>query len=111
MNKGIISITHSAAVYIKTLLDKDQLNPIGIRINVEKGGCSGNKYKFEYVYKKEEYDEEITDKSIKIFVNSNIILKIFGTTLDYIDGKVQAGLIFINPNEKEKCGCGASVLF
>jgi iron-sulfur cluster assembly protein len=38
------------------------------------------------------------------------VLKIFGTKLDYVDEKIQSGFVFVNPNEKGKCGCGESVL-
>ena len=46
----------------------------------------------------------------QVFNNSNAILKIFGTKLDYVDKKVQSGFVFINPNEKGRCGCGESFL-
>jgi Fe-S cluster assembly iron-binding protein IscA len=49
MKKNIISITDSAADHIRELLKKDSKMPIGIGINVETGGCSGSKYKFEYI--------------------------------------------------------------
>ena len=59
MKKNIISITDSAADHIRELLKKDSKMPIGIGINVETGGCSGSKYKFEYIYQKKELDEEV----------------------------------------------------
>ena len=106
----MISITDTAAIYIKDLLKKDKKKPIGIRVNIQSAGCSGNKYRFEYIYEENECDEEVRDKGVRIFINPNIILKIFGTQLDYIDKKIKSGLIFINPNEKGRCGCGESVL-
>ena len=110
INKNIISITDSAAEHIKSLLKKDNKKPIGIGVNIESGGCSGSKYKFEYVYQKKELDEEVVDKGVRVFVNPSTVLKIFGTELDYIDEKIKSGFVFINPNEKGKCGCGESVL-
>ncbi|WP_236870550.1 HesB/IscA family protein [Candidatus Bandiella numerosa] len=110
MKKNIISITDSAADHIRELLKKDSKKPIGIGINVEAGGCSGSKYKFEYIYQKKELDEEVNDKGIRVFINPSAVLKIFGTKLDYVDEKIQSGFVFVNPNEKGKCGCGESVL-
>jgi iron-sulfur cluster assembly protein len=110
MKKNIISITDSAADHIRELLKKDSKMPIGIGINVETGGCSGSKYKFEYIYQKKELDEEVNDKGVKVFINPSAVLKIFGTKLDYVDEKIQSGFVFVNPNEKGKCGCGESVL-
>ena len=77
MKKDIISITDSAADHIKELLKKDGKKPIGIGINVETGGCSGSKYKFEYIYQKKELDEEINDKGVRVFINPNAVLKVF----------------------------------
>ncbi|MFK7761564.1 MAG: HesB/IscA family protein [Candidatus Midichloriaceae bacterium] len=110
MKKDIISITNSAADHIRALLEKDSKEPIGIGINVETGGCSGSKYKFEYIYQKKELDEEVNDKGVRVFINPSAVLKIFGTKLDYIDEKIQSGFVFVNPNEKGRCGCGESVL-
>jgi iron-sulfur cluster assembly protein len=110
MKKDIISITDSAANHIKELLKKDSKEPIGIGINVETGGCSGSKYKFEYIYQKKELDEEVNNKGVRVFINPSAVLKIFGTKLDYVDEKIQSGFVFVNPNEKGKCGCGESVL-
>ena len=110
MKKDIISITNSAADHIKELLEKDSKKPIGIGINVETGGCSGSKYKFEYIYQKKDLDEEVNDKGVRVFINPSAVLKIFGTKLDYLDEKIQSGFVFVNPNEKGKCGCGESVL-
>jgi iron-sulfur cluster assembly accessory protein len=107
--KAIISVTESAASHIKYLLSKEQNLPIGIRVNVETGGCSGSKYKFEYIHEKIPTDEEVVDKGVKIFINPNAVLKIFGTTLDYVDEQLKSGFVFTNPNEKGKCGCGESV--
>jgi iron-sulfur cluster assembly protein len=106
--KEIISITNSAANHIKHLIAKDEAGPIGIKVNIESGGCSGNKYKFEYVYERSKLDEEVVDKDVHVFISPNSVLKLFGTTLDYTDEKVRSGFIFLNPNEKGSCGCGES---
>lgn len=110
MKKDIISITDSAADHIRELLKKDGNRPIGISINIEAGGCSGSKYKFEYIYQKNELDEEVSSNGVRVFINPSAVLKIFGTKLDYVDERIQSGFVFINPNEKAKCGCGESVL-
>ena len=110
INKNIILITDSAAEHIKNLLKKDTKKPIGIGVSIESGGCSGSKYKFEYVYQNNKLDEEVIDKGVSVFINPSVVLKIVGTTLDYVDEKIKSGFVFINPNEKGQCGCGESVL-
>ncbi len=106
-NKNIISVTESAVLYIKSLLKNDR-EAIGIRVKVESGGCSGNKYVFEYVTEKNSSDEEIVYNDIRLFVDSTSVLKLIGTTLDYVDDPIKSGFVFLNPNEKSSCGCGAS---
>ena len=76
MKKDIISITDAAADHIKELLKKDSKKPIGIGINVETGGCSGSKYKFEYIYQKKELDEELS-RVLYLFCNSKTVQKNF----------------------------------
>ena len=109
MNKNIISITHSAASHIKDLIMSNPKKPLGISINLQIAGCSGNKYKFDYVYKKRPSDEEVIDKGVNIFIDMNTALKIFGTQLDYVSSDIKSGFVFNNPNERGKCGCGESV--
>ena len=33
---------------------------------------------------------------------------LFGTEIDWVEDKLQAGFVFRNPNEKGRCGCGES---
>ena len=33
---------------------------------------------------------------------------IVGTEMDFVEEKLQSGFVFVNPNEKGKCGCGES---
>jgi iron-sulfur cluster assembly protein len=33
---------------------------------------------------------------------------LFGSEIDYQEGKIESGFVFNNPNEKGRCGCGES---
>lgn len=108
MAKPLIQITEKAAERVKQLLAKRESPSIGIRVGVKSGGCSGLSYTFEYADEKSPLDEAITDKDVTILVDAKAVMYIIGTTLDYMDEKVKSGFVFINPNEKARCGCGES---
>jgi Fe-S cluster assembly iron-binding protein IscA len=40
-----------------------------LRIGIKKGRCPGNEYDFQYADTKREYDEEIINKGIKLFID------------------------------------------
>lgn len=106
---GIITLTDAAASRIKYLLNKrTEQSTLGIRIGVKSGGCSGLSYTFEYADNKNPSDEEVSDKGVTVFIDPKAVLYLIGTKLDYKDEKTRSGFVFINPNEKSKCGCGES---
>jgi len=112
MSKQIITITDSAAKYISTIIEQGQKENkayVGLRISIKKGGCSGNEYNFQYADVKHEYDEEIVDKGVKLFIDPSATMKILGSQMDYDDGMFSSGFVFKNPNELGRCGCGKSV--
>ena len=106
--KNIVNLTEAAADRIRYLMSQSNSEAVGIRVGVKSGGCSGLAYTFEYVNEKKTADEEVLDKGVRVFIDSKATLYLIGTTLDYIDQKVKSGFVFVNPNEKGKCGCGES---
>ncbi len=106
--KNIISITDTAADKIRSIIVGKDKKPIGIRISVKNSGCSGLSYQFEYCYEENAADDKIQKDGFILFIDPKATLFIIGTVLDYVDKKVEKGFVFINPNEKAKCGCGKS---
>lgn len=106
--KQIISITEAAAHQVYQLIDAKEDKPLGIRVGVKKGGCSGLSYTFEYCYQENPADEKVAEHGVTVYVDPAAVLFIIGTTLDYFDSKTERGFKFNNPNEKAKCGCGDS---
>ena len=112
MSKQIITITDNAAKYISSIIQQGQQENkayIGLRIGIKKGGCSGSEYDFQYAEAKREYDEEVIDKGIKLFIDPAATMKIIGSQMDYEEEVLSSGFIFRNPNELGRCGCGKSV--
>jgi len=103
-----MQITDAAAERVKALLDKRGKPSAGIRIGVRTKGCSGLSYTLEYADEASKFDEVVEDKGVRILIDPKATMFIIGTEMDFVDGKLESGFVFKNPNEKGRCGCGES---
>ncbi|MFV0430818.1 MAG: HesB/IscA family protein [Alphaproteobacteria bacterium] len=108
MSEAILTITDTAAKHIQELLNARGKPSAGVRVGVKTRGCSGMSYTLEYADEKSEYDEEVSDKGVTIFVDPKAIMFVIGTEMDFKEEKLASGFVFQNPNEKGRCGCGES---
>jgi iron-sulfur cluster assembly protein/iron-sulfur cluster insertion protein len=105
----MITLTDTAAVKVKELLEAEGALDMALRVAVRPGGCSGFSYEMFF-------DSDITDddeqaeygESVKVVVDQASAQLLLGATLDYKDGLNQAGFNIINPNATRSCGCGQS---
>jgi len=108
----IITLTDAAVEHIKNRLEK-RGQGIGLRLSIKKTGCSG------YAYVPTLIDEPVTtdlyfmaQKELPIYIDPACEKFIKGLVMDYVldnqMGLQQNKFIFINPNEKNRCGCGES---
>lgn len=103
----MILVTEAAGKKITEQLEK-RGKGLGIRIGVKTTGCSGLAYVLEYV------DELKSGDTVEIFDGYSVIVNkkdepyLTGLTVDYIKKGLNEGFEFINPNEKDRCGCGES---
>lgn len=107
-NMAMISITDTAAERIKALVESGESSVEALRIGVTQKGCSGMAYKLEYASEPQAMEDVVEQKGVKIFVDPTAVLFLFGTEIDYAEGKLESGFVFNNPNEKGRCGCGES---
>lgn len=103
-----IKISDAAAERIKQLLEKRGKPSAGIKVGVKKGGCSGLSYIIEYADEAGKFDEVIEEKNVRVFIDPKAIIYLIGTTMDFVQEKMKSGFVFVNPNEKGRCGCGES---
>lgn len=105
-----ITLTESAQTYLKTQLKKN--NSVAFRLSIKKTGCSGFAYAPEMVQTIDAKDERIEVEGITILIDVKWLHLLNGLTIDYIEenktGLKQKRLVFINPNEASRCGCGES---
>jgi iron-sulfur cluster assembly protein len=105
----MITVTDTAQKKIKQLLKK-RGKGAGIRIGVRTTGCSGLAYTIEYV---DEYEAEIgvTNFGYQDFillVDAKSLVYLNGLTMDWVRNGLNEGFDFVNPNERDRCGCGES---
>ncbi len=105
---AMISLTDAAADRIQHLVGQSDRPVLGLRIGVRTKGCSGLSYFFEYAEEKKATEDEIEDKGVKLFIEPTSVIFLFGSEIDYREGKLESGFVFNNPNEKGRCGCGES---
>ena len=108
MSEQVIKLSDNAANRIKEIMSKADNSTIGVRVGVKSGGCAGMSYMMEYAKEAKKNEEVIEDKGVKVFIDSNAIMYLLGTEMDYKTDKFSSQFIFKNPNETERCGCGES---
>ncbi len=84
-----VTLTESAVVAARAAVEDEEPLPLGIRVGVVGGGCSGYSYAIDFV--DDGADEE------------DMVLRLEG-----IDTLQRRGFVFNNPNANTTCGCGSS---
>lgn len=107
----IITLTNAASDHIKKMIEK-RGGGIGFRLSIKKTGCSGYAYVPDIIDAAAENDIHfITGDGLKVFVDPECEFFVKNLMIDYVQdtmGLKQKRLVFINPNEKNRCGCGES---
>lgn len=104
----MITITELAACKIKEAIKK-RGKGLGIKIGVKTTGCSGMAYTIEYVDNQNEHCMEHHDTNgVRIYLDPKNRPYLYGTTMDWTKKGLNEGFDFINPNERDRCGCGES---
>ncbi len=103
----LMALSERAADRLRTLYETGHAGQT-LRISVGTKGCSGLSYDMNWVEAPGQTDEVVTDRGLTVLVDRKASLFLIGTTMDYEVKDLSAGFVFINPNEKGRCGCGES---
>jgi iron-sulfur cluster assembly protein/iron-sulfur cluster insertion protein len=107
----MITLTDSATVKVRELLDAEGADDLALRVAVRPGGCSGFSYEmfFDGDIAADDSQAEFGDtEAVKVVVDAASAQLLEGATLDYKDGLDQSGFAITNPNASRTCGCGQS---
>lgn len=105
-----ITVTDVAAKKIQQNLQR-RGHGVGIRVGVRTTGCSGLAYVLEYVDQASEHEGTLTiqaNNNVNIFLDRKDEPYLNGMTIDYVRQGLNEGFEFVNPNERDRCGCGES---
>ena len=106
--KAALTLTPSAVKRVRTLMERADKPVHGIRVGVTSKGCSGHSYQVEYAEDIRPLEEVVEQDGAKVFIDPLALMFIIGSKMDFVEGKIQSGFTFENPNAKSLCGCGES---
>lgn len=104
----MITLTENAASALVNFFSNMDPRPLGIRVGLQGGGCSGFTYQLGYAYEVQDGDRELESHGVKIVIDRKSLLYLMGTQIDYKNELGQSGFKFENPTAKRTCGCGES---
>lgn len=103
----MISLTPLAAEKVRCHLDRRGQGQ-GIRVGVRTTGCSGLTYVLEFVDSENSTDLVFESNGVNVYVDPKSLVYVNGITMDWQKKGLNEGFEFINPQEKDRCGCGES---
>jgi len=103
----MITVTETAANKIRQNLAR-RGSGVGIRIGIRTTGCSGLAYVLEYVDRVNDEDTVFISQDVSVIVDAKSLPILGDLDVDYVRQGLNEGFEFINPNERDRCGCGES---
>lgn len=105
-----VTLTEKAEFRLRAFLQgsADSSSDKGIRVGVSDGGCSGFQYTLDVTNGPQEGDLVEQQGKVRVYIDSQSAHLINGVVIDFIDGIMDSGFKFTNPNATDTCGCGKS---
>ncbi len=103
-----ISLTARGASKFLKILAEEGKHGWGMRFAEKMAGCNGFEYHLDYSEKALPDDVIFIQHGIEIHVNKEMLARLLGSQIDYVDGLQGSGFKINNPNVRSSCGCGHS---
>ncbi len=105
----MMTISDNAVKHLRGLLAdrSDAPEGSGLRIFIDKGGCSGLQYGMNFDEPKAD-DEIIERDGVRVLIDKESLGFLRGAVIDYCDDLTGTGFRIQNPNARRTCGCGTS---
>jgi iron-sulfur cluster assembly accessory protein len=103
-----ISLTETAALKVRALLDQEGRDDLRLRVAVQPGGCSGLQYQLFFDERALDGDIEVERGGVPLVVDRMSAPYLVGATIDFTDTIEQQGFTIDNPNAGGGCACGNS---
>lgn len=105
---SILSISETAAVKVRELIDDEGNAGLKLRVFVTGGGCSGFSYGFTFDEEMAEDDAAVERDGVTVLVDPMSYQYLVGAVIDYREDLSGAQFVIDNPNAVATCGCGNS---
>jgi iron-sulfur cluster assembly accessory protein len=107
-DESVATLTENAANEIRAKLAAEENGAAkGLRLYVEKGGCSGLQYAM-VIDEKRPDDLEASWFGVRVLVDPFSAGYLRGSVVDFSDALTGGGFKITNPNAAQSCGCGKS---
>ena len=103
----MIQVTQAASAWIREQLYLRGRGK-GIRLGIAPAGCTGYKYIIEFVDEENEEDYWTDQKGVRFFIDPKSRPALLDSVVEFRTEGLNSGLDIINPNTRDKCGCGES---
>jgi iron-sulfur cluster assembly accessory protein len=103
-----VSLTETAAMKVRALLDQEGRDDLRLRVAVQPGGCSGLQYQLFFDERALDGDIEVDHGGVPLVVDRMSAPYLVGATIDFTDTIEQQGFTIDNPNAGGGCACGNS---
>ena len=107
-----VTLTEKAEFRLRAFLKgsaaEENQSQKGIRVSVKNGGCSGYEYGLEITNQPQPNDIVSQQGKVLIYVDPESAPLLEGVEIDFVEGVMDSGFKFSNPNASDTCGCGKS---
>lgn len=108
VDASTITITKRAAEKYLEILAEEGKQGWGLRFAERMAGCNGFEYSLDYSEKPLPDDVTYESMGIQVHITKNMVGRLLGSEIDFVDGLKGSGFKVSNPNVKSACGCGTS---
>ena len=102
-----LTLTDAAHDRIRCIAGPDGI----VRLDLERGGCAGMEYRMTREDAPHDGDIVVEQGATRLAVAPRAQMFLLGTVIDHVEGVLESGFRFNNPNVASQCGCGESVSF
>lgn len=106
--KSMINMSEAAGNQLRTLIEQQENQNMGLRVFVYPGGCSGMSYGMAFEEEVADDDLIFEQNGLRLIVDENSAHYLQGAEIDYEDSLMGGGFRIFNPNAVRSCGCGHS---
>jgi iron-sulfur cluster assembly protein len=106
-----VTLTEKAEFRLRAFL-QGSANPTpekGIRVGVKDGGCNGYEYTIDIANAPRPDDLIELQGKVQLYLDPQSAPLLQGVVIDFLDGLMESGFKFSNPNATDTCGCGKAL--